>query len=103
MVCFTYVVGVSAWVVKPVGPVDQAFWLCAVLQQIVVGSLVHSPNLITAESEGFNGPVAILNVKDLGSQGSNDTKVVASALHRPPKVGVCINCRQGSVGKDDVH
>lgn len=99
----TYIVRISARVVEPVGPVDQAFWLCAILQKIIVGSLVHGLHLITAESDCFDSPVAILNVEDFGSKGSNDAKVVASPLHRPPQIRVCINLCQGSVGKDDVH
>ena len=99
----TYVVGVSAWVVEPVGPVDQANWLGTVLQQIVVGSLVDGTNLVATEGDGFNRPVGVLNVEDLGGERSNNAKVVASTFHRPPKVRVCVDRRQGSIGKDNVH
>lgn len=102
-VYFTHVVGVSAWVVEPVGPIYQALRLCTVLQQIIVSSLINSFHFITAESDGFNRPVAVLNVKDLGGEGGNNAKIVASTLHRPPKVGVCVNLRQCSVSQDDVH
>lgn len=99
----TYVVGISAWVVKPVRPVYQANWLGTVLQQIVVGSLVDGTNLVTTEGDGFNRPVAVLDVEDLGGERSNNAKVVASTLHRPPKVRLCVDRRQGSIGKNNIH
>lgn len=99
----TCVVGVSAWVVKPVRPVDQVNWLGTVLQQIIIGSLVHGTDLVATEGDGFDRPVAVLDVEDLGGERSNNAKVVAGTLHRPPKVRVGVDRRQGSVGKDNVH
>lgn len=99
----TYVVGVSAWVVKPVRPVDQPDWLGTVLQQVIVGSLVHGTDLVATEGNGFDRPVAVLDVEDLGGERSNNAKVVAGTLHRPPKVRMGVDRRQGSVGKDNVH
>lgn len=99
----THVSGVHAGNVEPVGPVDQIGRLGAVLQEVVVGSLVNFLDLGTAEEQGLNGPVPVLNIVDRGGQRGDDTEVVAGTLHRPPEVGGRVNRVQGTVGKDNVH
>ncbi len=60
--------------------------LLSTLQDVLVRSLVNLLDLVTAEDNSLNRPVRMLNVVNLGSDGCDDTEVVASALHTPPQV-----------------
>lgn len=88
---------------EPIRPVDNIRRLRAVLEQVVVCSIVHGSNLVTRKDDGLDGPITVLNSIDLGSHRRNDAKVVASTVESPPEIGLGIDGLQLSVGKDNVH
>lgn len=99
----TYVLGISIGVVEPVRPVNDIGGLFAVLQEVLVCGLVDLLDLIAAEGDGLDGPVAVLDVEDLGGDGGDDAVVMAGTLDGPPEVRAGVNAGQSAVGKDDVH
>lgn len=99
----TYVLGVDGRNVQPVGPVVDVLSLLSVLGEEVVGSFVDLLDLITSEHEGDNGPIAVLNVINLGCDGGDDAKVVAGTLHTPPKVRILVNGLDATISENNVH
>lgn len=88
---------------EPIRPVNHTLGLSAILEQVVVCSIVHSSDLVTGKDDSLNGPIAMLNIIDRGSHRRDDAKVVAGTLKGPPEVGFGIDGLQLSVGEDDVH
>lgn len=97
------VVGVGLGVVHPVGPVDDIGGLGAVLDEVVIGSLIDGLNLVTAESDGLNSPVTVFDIEDLDGDRGDDSEVVAGTLHGPPQLRVGVDGGQSAVGKYDIH
>ena len=61
----TYICGIEHGKVHPVGPVDKADGLCAVLEVIFVNTLVNFLDFVALEDIGGVSPIAMLNVVDL--------------------------------------
>lgn len=99
----TYLLSVSIRVVEPVRPVNDTDRLGAILEEVVVGGLVHLLHLIATEDESLNSPIGMLDVENLNSGRCYDAKVMASALDGPPEVRVRIDCPEGSICQNDVH
>lgn len=94
--------GVNGGNVHPVRPVDDVNRLGAVLEEVVVGGLVESLDLVTSVHQGGDGPVGVDNGEDLDGDRSDDTKVVASALEGPPQVRVGVDGAELAIGSDDL-
>jgi hypothetical protein len=99
---YTYVVWVRSGNVQPVRPVDKTHGLSAVLEKVIVGSLVDSLDFIATEDERVNRPVGVLDIIDLGGHRGHNAKVVTCSLESPPEVGPCVNRLQAAVGQDDI-
>jgi hypothetical protein len=90
-------------VILPVRPVVDISTLLAVLHDVLVGSLVNGLDLVTTEDNGLDRPIRAHDVVDLGSDGSDDAKIVASSLHAPPQVGLGVNGLQITIRQNYIH
>ena len=60
--------------------------LLATLKDVFVESIINILNLVTAEDNGLDRPIAMLDVVNFGGGGRDNSEVVAGALHAPPQV-----------------
>ena len=60
----TYILWIGLRIVNPVRPVDDTFRLLP--EKVLIGGLVKLLDLLTAEDQGLNSPVTVLDVVDLG-------------------------------------
>lgn len=70
---------------------------------MLVGSVVELLDLVAFKCDDLNGPILMLDVKDLGGDGGDDAKVVAGPLDGAPQLGAGVCGIKSTVGKYDVH
>lgn len=85
----------------PVGPVDDALRLLS--KEMLIGGMIQLLNVFATEDKCLDGPVSVLDLIHLGSDGSHNTKVVTSTLEGPPKIGLVIDGLERSISQDNVE
>lgn len=97
----TYILRVSSRIVHPVTPADETFGLLA--EQMLVGCAVKLFDMFAAKYKSLDGPVTVLDLIDLGRDGSHNSKVVTGTLEGPPKIGILVDGLEGAIGQHDIH